>query len=215
MSSLLALCGLCGIAERIWWAESDSRRKQRKNSLNSHRSPCSCTGRSWGEGCASCGSCAVSWGGPGRSSSFPHRLGKRRSNARGFNERISYVTAGTGQMSDRQPLPVHLPAPMRTPRCGTGWLRDSSDHFTLSSNNCDWIGIFLDEMEKCDWHILPLDTCRMPPRWRWSSSSARSSSSQEKISIGTGGWLARLRFQLPARFASFSAGLRRQKYLPS
>lgn len=45
----------------------------------SHRSPFSCIVHSWEGGCVSCGSCGVSWDGPGRSSSSPHPLGKKRS----------------------------------------------------------------------------------------------------------------------------------------
>lgn len=43
----------------------------------------------------------------------------KKKTMRGFDERNYEVTAGTRQMSHQQPLPVHLAAPKRKPRCGT------------------------------------------------------------------------------------------------
>lgn len=103
-----------------------------------------------------------------------------------------------GRCQDEQPLPVHLPAPKRTPRCGTGWLRRPLHIIEQLRLNCNSFLLFF------------LTRWRNVMTTEMTMITISRGSSEEKISIGTGDWLARLRLQLPERYTSFSAGLERQ-----
>lgn len=63
--------------EKLWKCASTSVWGLCVGWTNSHRSPFSCTVHSWEGGCVSCGSCGVSWDGPGHSSSSPRHLGQK------------------------------------------------------------------------------------------------------------------------------------------